>query len=519
MATENFDIIVTGGGITGAGVFHEAAARGYRTLLLEARDFAWGTSSRSSKMVHGGLRYLGQGHLKLTRDAVKERERLLKRYPGLVTAQEYIMPVFRDYGPGEWMLKLGLSIYSFMAGKKQHQVFSARQALDMFPALRREHLKSALGFKDAQVDDARLVLRLIQDGMALGGVARNYTRVERVALNRQNRVCAVQCRHAFTGRSSEIAARVVVNATGASARSLCLSNNMPWHIRPLRGSHMVFPGHLFPLDRVLSFFHPQDLRPVFIFPWQGTLVLGTTDVDHKPDLDTEPVISGHEAGYLMDGLNHVLPGLSPGFKDCISTFAGVRPVLSSRHKPASRESREHMVWSDRGLVTVTGGKLTTFGILANDTLSAAGKDLPAPGQPAAPPAVEPDSSHDNCDFLSGPARERLYGRYGKAAGLIIRDGSPKTLINIPGTDTLWAELPFAAAHESIYTLADLLLRRTRIGLLLPHGGRDFLNEIQAICRPVLPWDAEQWNMQKKQYLDLWESAHAPPGNLKEGDRP
>ncbi|MBU8911810.1 MAG: FAD-dependent oxidoreductase, partial [Desulfobacterales bacterium] len=174
---KEYDMIVVGGGINGAGIFYEAVKKGYHVLLAEAKDFAWGTSSRSSKMVHGGLRYLKQGKFLLTKAAVKERERLLKQYPGLVTSLQFIMPVFDDYGPSRSSMKIGLSIYSFMAGEKQHKSYTKTEVMEKIPGIRKENLVSAVGFKDAQVDDARLVLRLIYEGCRLGGTALNYTKV------------------------------------------------------------------------------------------------------------------------------------------------------------------------------------------------------------------------------------------------------------------------------------------------------------------------------------------------------
>ncbi len=167
----NFDLVVIGGGVTGGGVFHEAVNMGLKTILLEAKDFAWGTSSRSSKMVHGGLRYLKQGKFLLTRSAVRERERLLKTYPGLVNPLNFLMPIYNDYGPKKSSMKIGLSIYSFMARQRQHKSFTKDQTLKFIPQIKNDNLVSSVGFKDAQVDDARLVLRLINDGCMAGGTA------------------------------------------------------------------------------------------------------------------------------------------------------------------------------------------------------------------------------------------------------------------------------------------------------------------------------------------------------------
>ncbi|MCK5313172.1 MAG: FAD-dependent oxidoreductase, partial [Desulfobacteraceae bacterium] len=275
-----YDMVVIGGGITGAGVFHEAVKKGYQVLLVEAKDFAWGTSSRSSKMVHGGLRYLAAGQWKLTKKAVKERERLLRCYPGLVTPLDFIMPVFDHYGPSSTSMKIGLSIYSFLAGEKQHKTYPKADVINTIAGIREQNLVSAVGFKDAQVDDARLVLRLIYEACLQDGTALNYTKAISIERDHTNKVAAVNIKDKRTGSLAEIKTKVVINATGAFAETLHPSPMKGFHIRPLRGSHLIFPGNLLPIDQVVSFMHPKDLRPVFLFPWEGSVLLGTTDVDH-----------------------------------------------------------------------------------------------------------------------------------------------------------------------------------------------------------------------------------------------
>ena len=510
-----YDIVVAGGGITGAGVFHEAVGRGLRALLVEARDFAWGTSGRSSKMVHGGLRYLKQGKFFLTRSAVKEREYLLRQYPGLVTSMKFIMPLFDDYGPSCLSMKAGLSIYSFLAGEKQHQGFSKKEALERIPGLRRENLLSAMGFKDAQVDDARLVLRLIYDAVENGGRALNYTNLTGVERDKKGRVATALIRDEASGTESEIKTPVLINATGAFAETLHPSPVKGFHIRPLRGSHLFFPSARIPLNRVISFMHPADLRPVFLFPWEGVQVLGTTDVDHDADLKSEPRISKEEADYLMDGLNHVLPGLNLSLAGCISSMAGIRPVLSRKKTAASKESREHVVWKDKGLVTVTGGKLTTFRLLARDALKAAKPFLPerTPGPVSAGRRL-PLNRYSSLR-VSGRTVERILGRYGPKAAAMILDQDDTLLAPVEHTPDIWAEIRHAAEHEDIHHLPDLMLRRVRIGLLLPKGGVHLLDRVESICRPFLAWDKERWEKEKKDYADLWQTCYSPPEPLKE----
>ncbi|MFZ5564145.1 MAG: glycerol-3-phosphate dehydrogenase/oxidase [Thermodesulfobacteriota bacterium] len=515
----SWDLIVIGGGITGAAVFREAVRMGLRVLLMEQEDFAWGTSSRSSKMVHGGLRYLKEGKVLLTRASVKERQRLLGEVPGLVDPLGFMMPVYSDGGPSKTLMGVGLSVYSLMALEKQHIGYSAARMAELVPGLRTENLTGGFYFKDAQVDDARLVLRLIQEGQANGGTALNYTRVQAIGRDSHGKLASVTAQDTETGASAELSTKAVVNATGAWADRLGTVPEPGVHLRPLRGSHMVFPASVFPLDKVVSFIHPADHRPVFIFPWEGTAFLGTTDVDHERDLNTEPVITRREVDYLMEGLDFILPGLNISESSCIATMAGVRPVLSHGRAAASAESREHAVWDEKGMVTMTGGKLTTFRLLANDALKAARDYLPATPLPSRKEPVfdAPKSRSRKMDQVKAAAQQRLYGRYGEQANALVEGCVPDLLTPVFSTDTLWAEIDFAARHGQVRHLSDLLLRRVRIGVLLAEGGAICFERLEPICKSALGWSQDQWEAEKAAYMKLWNQAYAPPAVLFKAD--
>ncbi|MDY6822243.1 MAG: glycerol-3-phosphate dehydrogenase/oxidase [Thermodesulfobacteriota bacterium] len=511
-ADATWDVIVVGGGVTGGAVFREAVRMGLRTLLLEQNDFAWGTSSRSSKMVHGGLRYLKEGKLMLTRASVGERERLLSEAPGLVDPLGFLMPIFKDIGPSRMMMGAGLAVYSLMALEKQYTGYGPAAMQKRVPHLRTENLAGGFYFKDAQVDDARLVLRLIQEGVANGGKALNYTRVHDIHRDSSGRVAGVTAQDAETEAAVELKAGVVINAGGVWAEFLHPSPEKGLHIRPLRGSHLIFPRSVFPVNDVVSFMHPEDERPVFMFPWEGCAVLGTTDIDHSGDLYAEPVISRTEIDYLMAAMAFIMPGLPLSEQDCIASMAGIRPVLSRGKASASHESREHVVWEDKGLVTVTGGKLTTFRLLARDALKKAKHYLPSIDLPSsrAPVFDSPQDSGTRMPPMAPDVRQRLTGRYGNAAVQVAEDGDAQLLSPVPGTETLWAELAYAAAHEQVRHLTDLLLRRVRVGILLPDGAAAHLDRVDAICRPLLSWDEARWEREKEHYLREWRDAYAPP---------
>jgi glycerol-3-phosphate dehydrogenase len=509
---QHWDLIVIGGGITGAGVLREAGRMGLKTLLVEQKDFAWGTSSRSAKLVHGGLRYLKEGKFLLTRESVIGRERLLREAPGLVEPLEFVMPLYAGRGPGKWAVRIGLTVYDLMAGKKRHRFQSAGLVTALVPGIKQDSLTGGFRFVDAQVDDARLVLRLIRESIRAGACALNYTSVAQVMRDARSRVVGAVLEDAETRETREVSARAIINATGAWAERLHPSPEPGKHLRPLRGSHLVFPASVLPVDRAIALTHPTDRRPVYVLPWEGAVLFGTTDVDHREDISYEPATTAEEAAYLMHALEVFFPSLRISLADCISTFAGIRAVLSEGKRAPSQESREHVVWVDNGLVTVTGGKLTTFYRLAGDALKAAKPFLATaaaelPKEPLFAPAAE---TIPGSDGLPQDIKKRLFGRYGVDALELLKMAHAKDLQPIPGTHTLWAELPFAAKFEQVRHLSDLLLRRVRIGLLTPNGGREILERIRALCEPALPWVTTQWEQESKEYQEHWDKAHGVP---------
>ncbi|MGD8344716.1 MAG: glycerol-3-phosphate dehydrogenase/oxidase [Desulfobacterales bacterium] len=509
---QHWDLVIIGGGITGAGILREATNLGLRALLVEQKDFAWGTSSRSSKLVHGGLRYLKEGHFLLTKMAVEEREQLLKQAPGLVEPLEFLLPVYAHQRPGRRMLKIGLSLYDLMARERQHRFYDKTEFYRRMPYVRQHGLKGGFFFSDAQVDDSRLVLRLINESVAVGAAALNYTAAIDILRNDDGEVAGVSIEDTETRESRTLKTRTVINATGCWAEKLHPSPDPGRHLRPLRGSHLVFSAEALPIKFGVSFVHPQDNRIIFVLPWEGAVLAGTTDLDHKSDLSREPTITEGEIVYLMEGLNTLFPSLEISLNDCISAFAGLRPVLSEGNRLPQAESREHVVWVDKGLVTATGGKLTTFRRLAWDALKAAKPFLPSQkyADKHKPLFCKlPDRPLNRFDLADSVWR-RLYGRYGQGADAIVQAAKSQDLKPIPGTHTLWAELPFVAANEQVRHLGDLLLRRVRIGLLTPQGGKAHLKRIRTLCQPALPWDGTRWKEEMAMYLEQWNRFHALP---------
>ncbi len=503
-----WDMVVVGGGITGAGIFREAVRLGLRVLLVEQRDYAWGTSSRSSKLVHGGLRYLKDGHIFLTRASLRERGRLLDECPGLVEPLEFLISLYQGQKPGRWTFQTGLLLYDLLASRMQHS-FLDKQAFHLrAPHLKEEGLQGGLCYGDAVTDDARLVLRLLFEGMRAGGVALNYVRAAKPGARRDG-LREIELHDQVEDRRFRVRASVVVNATGAWADRL---RDGEKRLRPLRGSHLVFPAWRLPAPQAMTILHPDDGRPLFLLPWEGATVLGTTDVDHPLDLDIEASVTADEVRYMMKVLTANFPALNLTSADILASWSGVRPVISSGAADPSKESRDHAIWDDAGMITITGGKLTTFRKMAFDLLTKAKpylpkfriqKDLPVMARIALPWAQLPS--------MPAPVQRRLTGRYGTVAEDLVRGAGPDELTGITGTHTLWAELRWAAKGEQVIHLDDLLLRRTRLGLLLDEGGVAYESRFADICCAELGWSAETWRAEWQRYRMIWREHYSVPG--------
>jgi glycerol-3-phosphate dehydrogenase len=506
-----WDVLIVGGGITGAGILREATRAGLKALLVEQKDFAWGTSSRSSKLVHGGLRYLKEGKVFLTRASVRERKRLIAEGPGLIDPMGCLLATYKGDFPGKLTYRAGLTVYDLLALQWSHTRYSPEDFRLLAPHIVADGLEGGFRYGDAQTDDARLVLRVILESVADGGFAINYVCAETL-LREDNRVVGAILHDIVSDHHMEVQAKVVINATGAWADGLREQVGAQSRIRPLRGSHLIFPAWRLPVSQALSFLHPLDRRPVFIFPWEGITLVGTTDLDHEQPLNEEPRITPDEVAYLMAAVEAQCPRLNLTLDDVIGTFAGVRPVIGSGKADPSKESRDHVVWNEAGLLTVTGGKLTTFRLIALDALKAVHHVLPDMPElknnvPVLDKVNVPLPGAKGLDLAQ---RRRLLGRYGIQAPALVRAAQPGELAVIPGTQTLWAELRWTARAEGIVHLDDLLLRRTRLGLLLPEGAAALLPDIRRICQPELGWDDARWAAECDAYLDLWRSGYSLP---------
>jgi glycerol-3-phosphate dehydrogenase len=506
-----WDLLVIGGGITGAGILREAARRKLTVALIDQRDFAWGTSSRSSKMVHGGLRYLMAGHLKLTHDLVRERERLLREAPGLVDPLGFLFTDYKGHFPGRWSLNALMTAYDLLARRWNHRYYKAHEYTLLAPRIALTDLKGGVQYTDAVTNDARLVLRVIREAQCDGALAVNYVAADQL-IRQGKKVCGVAVRDVISGETAEVHAKAVVNATGAWADRLRKQAGGGSNIRPLRGSHLVFPFWRFPIAQAFGLMHPADRRAVFLLPWEGATVVGSTDLDHDEDLDSEPHTTPEEVDYLLEIVQYQFPSLDIKREDILSTYAGVRPVIGTGALNPSKEKRNHSIWVENGLISVSGGKLTTFRLIALDVLRSVAQYIPSFTLKNRGDPVFSKVNRQALDLreLDHTMMRRLTGRYGEEAREIVNCARERELRRVPGTDTLWAELRWAAHTEAVVHLDDLLFRRTNLGILLQKGGLAFFDHIQTICQDELGWDNNRWEQEANNYKSLWHRCHRVP---------
>ena len=463
---DGFDVAIVGGGATGLGCAVDAASRGYRTLLVERADFAEGTSSRSTKLVHGGVRYLARGDVRLVREALRERGRLLANAPHIASTRAFAVPAY------SWWEKpyygAGLFAYDRLAmslGVGHTQLLSEDEYLERVPTARRDGLDGGVLYYDGQFDDARLAVALARTAANLGAVVLNHTACVGLAKT-GGRIDGLQLRDAEDGEESTARARVVVNATGVWAdavRRLDVASARPM-LEPSRGAHVVLDRAFLPGETAVMVPKTDDGRVLFAIPWQGKTVVGTTDVpvdgpsyEPQPDADEVDYILEHAGRYLSP---------APTRDDVRAVWAGLRPLISDPDAEGTAAlSREHVVTiSEAGLVTVTGGKWTTYRVMAEDAIDHAAERAGLDANPSDTADLRlhgwlPDALLEDGPFAA-------YGSDAAALRQLVEDapelGEPvhARLPTVTGAEIVWA-----AREEQARTAADALARRTR-GLFL-----------------------------------------------------
>ncbi|WP_043397574.1 glycerol-3-phosphate dehydrogenase/oxidase [Mycolicibacterium llatzerense] len=516
LGAEQFDVIVIGGGVVGAGAALDAATRGLKVALVEARDFASGTSSRSSKMFHGGLRYLEQLEFGLVREALYERELSLTTLaPHLVKPLPFLFPLTKRIWERPY-IAAGIFLYDQLGGAKsvpaQKHLLKAG-ALRLAPGLKRSSLVGAIRYYDTVVDDARHTMTVARTAAHYGAVVRTSTQV--VALLREgDRVTGVRIRDSETGAVTEVCGHVVVNATGVWTDEIqALSKQRGrFRVRASKGVHIVVPR-----DRIVSevaIILRTEKSVLFVIPWGTHWIIGTTDTDWNLDL-AHPAATKADIDYILGHVNKVL-ATPLNHDDIDGVYAGLRPLLAGESEETSKLSREHAVAVPApGLVAIAGGKYTTYRVMGEDAIDAASEFVPtrvAPSITEKVPLLGADgyfalinqTEHVGQHYGLHPYRVRhLLDRYGSLIGEVLDMAADRPELLEPITEApvyLKVEAWYAAAAEGALHLEDILARRMRISIEYQHRGVDCAREVAEVIAPVLGWTAEDIDREVATYL-------------------
>jgi glycerol-3-phosphate dehydrogenase len=457
-ASAEWDVLVIGGGATGLGTAVDAAARGYRTALLEQGEFAKGTSSRSTKLIHGGFRYLRQGNVSLVRESLRERGRLLRNAPHLVHPLPFVVP---SYGAWEKFFHgAGLKLYDLLAGRRRlgkTRLFSREETLSHIPTLASAGLTGGIQYFDGQFDDARLAICLAQTLHDHGGVAVNYCPVATL-LKSNSHVCGVIARDAESGSELTLRARVVINATGVFADSIRRLDEptVKSIVVASQGAHIVIDRSFLPGDSALMVPKTDDGRVLFAIPWHDHVVIGTTDT-LREDTPLEPRPLAAEIAFLIEHAARYLTR-APGEADILSAFAGLRPLVGAGTQ-TSRISREHtLLVSPSGLVTITGGKWTTYRAMAEQAVDRAET---VGGWPHRPSRTRDLRLHGAIDSGARDARLKCHGTDAPKVDELLRSSPEFSRPLHPRLPYLAGEVAWAARHEMARSVEDVLARRLR----------------------------------------------------------
>lgn len=532
LANERFDLLVIGGGITGTGAALDAATRGLRVGLIEARDLASGTSSRSSKLIHGGLRYLEQRDFKLVYEALRERDLLVSRLaPHLVKPVSFLYPLYKKVVERPYV-GAGLVLYDAMEGTRRpvpfHRHLTAKGALKIAPALSPARLAGAMRYYDAQVDDARYTLTVARTAAVYGAVI--ATRVRCVSVLRDgNRVCGASVCDEETGRRIDVRAGAVVVCAGVWTDLVheLAGVSAGYKVRMSKGVHIVVPRSAVLADTGMIV--KTEKSVLFFIPWGERWIVGTTDTDWSGDR-AEPAPSGSDIDYILACANRVL-ARPLARRDVLSVYAGLRPLVAasaSEGKPTTKLSREHVVDVPvPGLASIAGGKFTTYRLMARDVVDAAVAAGVAAADRVVPASVTDQTPLLGADGLAavtaGAARlaedcgvsraavEHLIGRYGTLAAdvldLVRSDATLGRLLAL-GHPYLRAEVAYAVTHEGALHVEDVLVRRVRLFIESASSGADAAEDVAVIMGRLLGWSRRRRAAEIARYLDLVAAEHA-----------
>ena len=523
LASEHFDLLVVGGGINGAGIARDAALRGLAVALVERDDFASGTSSRSSRLIHGGIRYLEHGYLHLVFEASRERRTLLRVAPHLVRPLEFTWPVYAGARVPGWKLRAGLLLYdalSLFRNVANHTGLSAAEVLEREPALRQDRLTGGAAYYDAATDDARLTLANALAAAEAGAAVANHAAVRAWLRDHAGdgaRVIGAVVEDTGTGERVEVRARVVVNATGPWADVLRRQEepDTPPAVRGTKGVHILVPRARLGNRGALTLLSPLDGRVMFALPAGAYALVGTTDTPTRagPD-DVRPTVA--DVDYLLRSANAFFPDAALTRADVLSAWAGIRPLVAAGYRAnggTASASREHAIERGAGgVLAVSGGKLTTYRSMSAEVVDVAGRAL-GRRLPPTPTAVVPlpggDTASLDAERSAARARigqeavaDRLVDAFGTRWREVWRLAEVDPALATPvalGRPYVGAELAYAVDHEMACTLADLLVRRTRLAFETGDAGAAIAPRAAAIVAPRRGWDEARISVEVDRY--------------------
>jgi glycerol-3-phosphate dehydrogenase len=496
-----WDVIIVGGGATGVGVAIDAASRGYDVLLLEQSDFGKGTSSRSTKLAHGGVRYLEQGNIPLVMEALKERGLLLQNAPHLVGDLAFVVPNYSWWETPFY--GVGLKLYQLMAGKyglgKSH-LLSREETLERLPSLKSDGLRGATIYHDGQFDDARLLIHLVFTAFEQGAILLNYVEVTGFTQNAQSIVNGVIGRNTETGEEIRATAKVIVNATGAFSDRLrrAADQLVEPMIAPSQGTHLVFGPEFLQSDTAIMVPHTRDGRVLFAIPWHRHTLIGTTDT--PLDFATlEPSATEEEIEFILVTAAQYLTK-SPARKDVLSMFAGLRPLVRAGTVSTAALSRDHVIRIDKsGLVNVCGGKWTTYRRMAEDCVNQAAKCAHLPERPCTTEQLKIHGYHESAKQFGAMA---VYGGDVRKIFHLIEEDPQLGEPLHPALPIVKAEVVWAVREEMARTIEDVLARRTRALFLNARAAVEMAASVADLMSAELGWDESFSSMQQTRFREL-----------------
>ncbi|MFQ6617344.1 MAG: glycerol-3-phosphate dehydrogenase [Fidelibacterota bacterium] len=525
LRNERFQIIVIGGGITGAGIARDAAMRGVKTALIEKADFGWGTSSRSSKMIHGGLRYLKQLHIRLVRESLREREILLHLAPHLIHATPFLIPIYKGGKERKFHIEIGLFGYDLLAGSKSvghHKKLSKEEILEIEPLIRAEGLKAGFIYYDCLVNDARLTLATVKSAHQNGAVIANYMKATGF-VKRNGKITGVKFRDELSGETGVIEGDVFINAAGVWVDSVRdLAGDEPGMLRPTKGVHIVFPRKKLNVNNIVII-PAKDNRIIFTVPYGDFVYVGTTDTDYNASPD-EVRTEREDVDYLFEALGNEFKGCNFKVHDIISTWAGVRPLIHHEGEP-SEVSRDYKITiGDNGLVSIAGGKLTTYRAMAEQLIDEVlerfwGMSVKQFG--SCKTADKPLFGGDIKNYdefvrsiikgmnkvwgISEDAVRRLINNYGTDFLKILGYGLDNSKLLRPvhhEIPLMGAEVIYGVEEEMTLTLLDFMERRTELMHFTTDNGMSAARTAARIMGKRLKWS---WRERRRQIIRYREA--------------